>query len=264
MVHSLHNRTLWLIGATSGIGLPLAHYLAARGVNLLLSARKNERLEKLCASCREVGATAQSLSFDLLEQRACRRAVELALRYSGGIDIVIILAGLSQRATALETLPEVRRQIFMVNLEAPISITEQLLPYLRQRPESQLVIVGSLASYISTPWRSAYCAAKHAVRSYFETLSLELRGRPYVTVVTPGFIHTNISRHALKGDGKPYGQMDRNQLRGIPAQRCARKIAQVLIHRRPELFVGLQFKGWLILLIRALIPALYRRLIATQ
>ena len=260
----LRNRTLWLIGATSGIGVPLAHLLAARGVTLLLSARKSERLETLGRSCGEMGAATQALPFDLLDQRACHSAVTQALRYSGGIDIVIILAGLSQRATAEETLPEVRRQIFMVNLEGPITITEQLLPHLRQRPESQLVVVGSLAGYISAPGRSAYCAAKHALRAYYETLSLELQGRPYITIVTPGFIHTDISRHALRGDGKLYSKMDRNQLQGMSAQRCARKIARLLTHRRPEFFVGLQFKGWLILLIRTLIPSLYRKIMLKQ
>ena len=257
------DKRVWLIGATAGIGAPLARLLAVRKARVLLSARPSAALTALEVDCQAAGALAASLPFDLLDEAQCRASIVQAKRRWGGLDIVIIVAGISQRSLVSNTLPQVRAHILRVNLEAPIHLIEQLLPHLCATEESQLVVTGSLAGYVATPLRSAYCAAKHGLRAYCEALSFEVPV-PHVTLVTPGFIHTDISRHALTADGSPYQAMDANQLQGLSAERCARTILRGMAHKRSEIFVGLQLKGWLILIIRILCPPLYRRIMRTM
>ena len=252
--------SVWLIGATSGIGARVAYGLAARGARLLLSARGGARLAGVARQCSRNGGSVAVLPFDLTDREGCRTSVGRAIRQSRGLDAVIIASGLSQRAYAVDTVPEVRRRLFAVNVEAPIAIAELVVPHLRARAGSQLVVVGSLAGYVSTPLRSSYCAAKHALRAYFESLSFEVKGAPRIRIITPGFVRTDISRHALTGTGAPYARMDNNQRTGMDPERCARKIIRALSGGAAELFVGLRFRGALILAVRACCPPLYRAL----
>ena len=87
--------------------------------------------------------------------------------------------------------------------------------------------------------RSAYCASKHALYGFFETVAAEYyKDNIRVTIVCPGRVQTNISFYALEKDGKPHGKLDPGQAKGVTSQQAAKKIVRAFERKKPEVLVG--------------------------
>jgi short-subunit dehydrogenase len=187
-------------------------------------------------------------------------AVEAALAHGGRIEVMIHNAGISQRALAIDTDLEVDRRLLEVNFFGTVALTKALLPSMLEAGGGTLVVVTSLVGKIGTPLRSSYAASKHALHGFFDSLRAELWGQGIrVTLVCPGFIKTELPRHALTGDGSPQGTMDRAQLEGYPAERCAAKIVRAVERGREEVLIGGREKYAVYL--KRLLPGLFSRLI---
>jgi short-subunit dehydrogenase len=155
----------------------------------------------------------------------------------------------------------VEERLFSINYHAPQRIIKALAP--RLAPGGRLVVVGSLAAYVPTPLRSTYSAAKAAIGAYLESLSVELRTRGVmVTHVLPGFVRTDISRVALRGDGSSHGEMDANQAGGMSPEKCSRQILKSVARRRRRVFVALGVRGRVGLFLSRWFPGLLQRLLS--
>ena len=89
------------------------------------------------------------------------------------LDVLVNNAGIGQRAAAKDTLPEVERRIMEVDFFAPVALTKLVLPRMIQQQSGHLVVTSSVAGKHAVPHHSAYCAAKHALHGYFDTLRIE-------------------------------------------------------------------------------------------
>jgi short-subunit dehydrogenase len=253
------DKAVWITGASSGIGEAVARELDRRGARLVLSARRLERLETLR---QELGEPERHIvvPLDLASTAAMPAAVEAALAHGGRIEVMIHNAGISQRALAIDTDLEVDRRLLEVNFFGTVALTKALLPSMLEAGGGTLVVVTSLVGKIGTPLRSSYAASKHALHGFFDSLRAELWGQGIrVTLVCPGFIKTELPRHALTGDGSPQGTMDRAQLEGYPAERCAAKIVRAVERGREEVLIGGREKYAVYL--KRLLPGLFSRLI---
>jgi NAD(P)-dependent dehydrogenase (short-subunit alcohol dehydrogenase family) len=123
-------RTIWITGASSGIGAALAEAFAAEGAALVLSGRRQDALNALAA---RLGAETRVLPFEVTDRNALPGAVEAAWGWRDGIDLLVNNAGISQRSLALDTAPEVYDRILEVDLHAPIRLTQLLLPLMAAR-----------------------------------------------------------------------------------------------------------------------------------
>jgi short-subunit dehydrogenase len=239
----------------------LARLFAALGAQLVLSGRRRERLEDVCAQCGgEERCTV--LPLDLGDFGEARSAVENAARAFGGLDALVLAAGISQRAYALDTEDEVLARIMEVNFRTPAAIAHHAVSWLREREDPMIVAVSSIASTLLTPYRSGYAASKRALEGYFGVLRMELEREKIpirVVMVTPGFVRTEISQSAMAGDGSPHGQMDSGQQQGISAERCARKIVQGILAGKEEIRVGFGFRGRLGLFLKSVAPRVLQR-----
>lgn len=254
-------KTVWITGASSGIGAALAIELAERGARLVLSARNTERLEQTKGKCRNAGQIWLA-PFDQSRFGTHPTLVENVIAMSGGIDILVHNAGISQRALARDTRFEVDRRIIEVDLLGPISLTKAILPHFLERGAGHFVVVSSLVGKFESPMRSAYSAAKHGLHGFFDSLRAELHGAGIeVTILCPGFVHTQVSVNALTGDGTPLGQMDQATRKGLTATAFARKAVRAIEARRAEAYFGGR-EVWGVYLKRYF-PALFRRLIRT-
>jgi short-subunit dehydrogenase len=252
-------KVVWITGASSGIGEALAYELARQGAHLILSARREDRLAQVRANCHRSDSH-RVLAFDVADADALSRATASALAEAGAIDFAVLNAGISQRSLARETSSEVDRRLLEVNFFAPVALAKALLPSMLERRSGHLVVVSSLVGKFGTPLRSAYAASKHALHGFFDSLRAETwRDGIDVTLVCPGFIRTELPVHALLGDGKPQGKMDRAQLEGYPADACARKIVRAIQRRRAEVLIG--GKEVLAVYLSRYLPSLFRRLI---
>ena len=235
---SYEGKTVWITGASSGIGESLARELAKRDAKLVLTARRAARLEELRSKCPNPERV-HVLCADLLDESSWSRLADEAEAAAGPIDVLVNNAGVTQRATAQDThLADVRR-LMELNFFAPIALTNAVLPSMLTRRSGRIVVVSSVAGYVGTPQRSSYAASKHAVRGYFDSLRAELHDSGVgVTIVCPGYIRTEISTHAISSDGRVHGKEDAANASGMDPTECARVIADAIAKGRSEVYVG--------------------------
>ena len=216
-------RTVWITGASSGIGKAVAHACHQRGDRLILSARNQERLE---AVQQEIGSHDALLApFDLASPDGLDALVAQTWEKADGVDVVVHSGGISQRSRLIDTTPEVDRAMMEVNYFGTLAFTRALLPYMIAAGGGHFAVVTSLMGLFSAPMRSGYAGAKHAMHGWFEALRAEHHSDGIrVTMVSPGFVRTNISINALTADGSAQGTMDDATDNGISAEQCAAAI----------------------------------------
>lgn len=192
--------TAILTGASSGIGWALAKELAKDGYRVGLVARRADALEKLALEIRQSGGTAEFAAADVADRSATRAAIQALEARLGPVELLVANAGIGA-PTKLEPMnvPETE-QMFRVNMFGMIYAIEAVLPGMLDRGRGHLAGVSSLAAYKGFPGQAAYCASKAAVKSYLESLRLQLRGRGiHVTCICPGFVKTPMTEgHRFK------------------------------------------------------------------
>jgi short-subunit dehydrogenase len=229
-------KTVWITGASSGIGAALAKALAAAGANIVLSGRRQSALDEVA---RALPAAQLVLPFEATDYAALPGIVEQAWGWRGSIDILVNNAGISQRSLALDTEFDVYRQLMEVDFFAPLKLTQLVLPKMVARRSGHVVQIASVAGKLGAPLRTGYCAAKHALVGYSDALRAEVAQHGIgITVVTPGFVQTNIAANALDGHGRRYGPNDDPVNHGISADAAAATILAGMRRGRREIPVG--------------------------
>jgi len=233
------NKVVWITGASSGIGEALAYEFTREGAKTILSSNETEELERVRIKCEEMGGESSVLFLDMLDTQSLGMAVKTAIDRFGGIDILINNAGISHRSLVTDTDVEFDRKIMEIDFFSYIILTKNILPYMLERGGGQVAATSSLSGLFGFPLRSAYSAAKHAVKGYFETMGIELRDKNiYVTIAYPGRIRTNISYHALTSDGKAQGKMDKSLASGMPVEKCAKIYMNAIYKKKREVLIG--------------------------
>lgn len=244
----MNDQVWWVTGASSGIGAALAKALAARGARLILSGRNVAALEAVAADC---GTETLVLPFEATDYAALPQLAEQAWNWCGRIDGLVNNAGISQRSLAVDTDFAVYEQIVAVDLLAPIALTQQVLPRMIAAGGGRIVAISSVAGIAGVPLRSAYCAAKHGLIGYHDSVRAENEHLGLkVLVVAPGSVRTNVSRNALNADGSVRGTSDKAIDNGLPPEEAARQILTALDEGKREIVVA---EG-----MEAAIPALRR------
>jgi short-subunit dehydrogenase len=228
-------QAVWITGASSGIGAAMARFLGAQGARLILSGRNEAALNDLAAQCQE----ALVLPFEATDYAAAARAADLAWQHSGGIDMLVNNAGISQRSLAVDTAFEVYDRIVAVDLLAPIALTQALLPRMAARGSGRIVMVSSIAGKVGSPMRTAYSAAKFGLFGYADALRAEVAGLGLkVHVIAPGSIRTNVSRNALAADGSARGVSDKAIENGLDPDIAAQIMLDAIANDEREIIMG--------------------------
>jgi len=249
-------KVVWITGASSGIGEALAKRFAAVGARLVLSARRQQELERVAALC----SGAASISIVPLDLSHPESMVHAA-RKVGMVDVMVHNAGISQRAYAADALYEVDEQIMRTNYLGPVALTKAILPSMRARKQGHFIVVSSVLGKIGLPGRSAYCASKHALHGFFDTVRAELwKDNIQVTLVLPGWVRTNISVNALTAAGAPQRKMDSGTATGFPPEQCAARIVAMAEKGRPEVNV-VRAPELAALYLSRFAPGLFRRVL---
>jgi short-subunit dehydrogenase len=237
---SLQGKVVWITGASRGIGAALAEEFARKGARLVLSAPAGEvagleQTRQRCAS----PPRHHLIPFDLTRPEEIAAAHHGALELAGRIDILVNNAGMTHRSRLLDTSLDVDRRIMEVNYFGPVALTKLVVPEMIRRGGGQVVAIASVLGLIATPQRSAYIAAKHAVNGFFEALRTETAEQGIdVTLVFPGFVNTEISAHALTGDGGTHGRQDPGQASAMSPEALARRVVAGVSAREPRLLIA--------------------------
>lgn len=240
MKKRFENKIVWITGASSGIGEATAYRMAMEGATLILTALEADLLEKVANRCMELGAAkATPLPFDLSKTSDLQDLAEKAWQCHGRVDVLYNNAGISQRATTVETEMNVIRKVMEVNYFAPVILTKAVLPRMIAQGGGQLVATTSIAGRFGFPLRCAYSSSKHALYGFFETVQAEYHDQNIrVTLICPGRVQTRISFYALEKDGSLHGKLDAGQAKGITADKAARIIVNAIARRKREVLVG--------------------------
>ncbi len=231
----MQKKVVVITGASSGIGKALAERYAAAGWNLVLGARREDRLQQLRQQLSETGVLA--VKTDVSRESDCRHLIEQAAEKYGRIDVLINNAGISMRALFNETGLDVMHRVMDVNYWGTVNCTKYALPWLL-KSKGSLVGVISVGGYIGLPGRAGYSASKFAVRGFLETVRVEnLKTGLHVLIAAPGFTASEIRKSALTGNGQPQGDTPRNENKMMSAEACALHIFNAIEKRKRQLIL---------------------------
>ena len=253
-------RSIVITGAATGIGAALARRFARAGDRVALldvdAARAGERARELAQD----GATALALECDVTSPESCRKAMAEVIARWDGIDVLVNNAGITQLGRVRDTQAAVIRRVLEVNLMGAVHCPQAALPSLLER-RGQVVAISSVAGFAPLLGRSGYCASKHALHGFFDTLRCELAPRGVdVLLVCPGFTATGIERSALGTDGAP-AVHPQSRVGGVASAEDVAAAVVAAARRRRRLLV-LSRVGRLSRALTRLSPALYERLMA--
>lgn len=229
-------RKVLITGGGSGIGEAMAYQYAMKGADVILTGRRLEPLEAVQKKCIALGVKAWCKTVDMEKPETIDELVSWIHDEGHLLDFLFLNAGISQRALTLETDISVDRRLMEVNYFGGIYLVKALKDMFLERGV-HIAVVSSVSGVFGFPVRSAYCASKHAIHGFYETIALEY---PQIktTIIIPGRIHTDVSKNALDGNGKPTGIMDPGQANGYDVNKCAKVAIKAIARGKHEKVIG--------------------------
>jgi dehydrogenase/reductase SDR family protein 7B len=238
MQNDFNGKVVWITGASSGIGEALAYALSGRGAKLILSSRRADELERVRLACAHPDAV-RVIPLDLLDHALFGAKTAEAIAAFDRIDLLVHNGGIAQHGLVMETPMDVQRKVMEVDYFSYVALTQAVLPHFVERNSGRFIVMSSVMGKIGTPMRSAYAAAKHALHGYFDCLRSEVAPLGIgVTLLTPGYIRTNIALYAVTKDGSPLGKSSENIEKGLAADRAARQILRAVGKGKYEAYIG--------------------------
>lgn len=257
---SSSSRRVWITGASSGIGRAMALAYARRGDRVVISSRRRAELEAV----RQASGRPETIEIVTLDQAdldGAASSAREAFAVFGGLDVIVLNGGISQRSLAIDTSVDVDQRLMTVNYLANVAMIKAVLPQLVAQADTRIAVVSSLVGRIASPYRTGYAGSKHALHGFFDSLRAELPTHVSITMLCPGFVRTDVSVNALTGDGSALGQLDHAQANGLdPGVFASRAIAAIEARRREVYIAGTE--GWAIPLQR-FFPGIFARMIRT-
>ncbi|AHD02086.1 SDR family NAD(P)-dependent oxidoreductase [Leisingera methylohalidivorans] len=185
-MNSLHGKTIWLIGASHGLGRETARQLDALGARVILSARSAEALEQLADELTQ----ARPAAVDVTDPQSVASAARLA----GPVDAVIYNAGAYEPLRTQNWDTDAALRMIDVNFNGALRVLGQVVPGFVKSGRGEITLIGSLAGYRGLPAAIGYGASKAALISLAETMRHDLKGTGVtVRIINPGFIKTRLT-----------------------------------------------------------------------
>jgi short-subunit dehydrogenase len=189
------NKTVFLTGASSGIGEGSAIALAKKGATLGLIARRKDLLIDLASRCEAAGAKTRIFACDVTDAEGLSAAAEDFRKGFGHIDTMIANAGIGGNDEATRAYdPDAVKKLIDINLLGAVNAVHGVVPHMLERGSGHLVAISSLAGFRGLPKSAAYSASKAAMTAFFESVRLDVKKRGIdVTIIQPGFIRTPLT-----------------------------------------------------------------------
>jgi short-subunit dehydrogenase len=251
-----HDQVIFITGASSGIGEALAEAFAEEGAQLVLAARRIDRLKNLSEEIEQKGQKALPVACDVTKDGDLENAAKTARENFRKIDVVVANAGfgVAGKFTRL-TLEDYRRQ-FETNVFGVLRTLYATLEDLK-KSKGVFVILGSVSGYVSAPEISPYSMSKFAVRALAEALQVELKPLGIsVVLISPGFVRSEIRQVNNQGAYRPEQKDGIPLWIQMPAEKAAQKILNAVARRKREAVIT--FHGKLTLFLQNYCPWLIR------
>lgn len=190
------SRSIFITGASSGIGEAIAAEFARRGYDVAIAARRLDRLEALAGRLRAEGkGRVLVVPLDVTDFEGIGRALQLAATEFGRLDTVVVNAGVGYSVPIGKGKFDLVKKTIDTDLTGAVATVEQALPILRAQGGGQVVAITSIAGVRGMPFMGAYSAAKAGLHRYVQSLRAEVAHEPIsVTELAPGYIDTDLNR----------------------------------------------------------------------
>ena len=232
------NKVCWVTGASSGIGAALAVALNKAGAYLILSSRSADKLNEVKQAC-DCPDKIEIMVCDMEKTESLNAMSITAWKIFNHIDYIFLNAGIAVRDLVINTEFEMVKKVMNVNFFSNTIITKALLPLMKERGSGRFVVTSSICGKVGVPKLSAYAASKHALHGFYDSLRVECEGYGVgITIVTAGFVRTDITRNALLGDGTAYSRMQESVAHGIAPDNCAKQIIHAVAVGKREILIG--------------------------
>ncbi|XP_027091175.2 11-beta-hydroxysteroid dehydrogenase-like 5 [Coffea eugenioides] len=224
----MDNKVVVITGASSGIGEQIAYEYAKRGANLVLVARRDNRLHGIADNAQRLGSRhVLIMAADVVKEEDCRRFINETINYFGCVDHLVNTASLGhtfffEEATDASVFPI----LLDINFWGNVYPTYVALPYLRQT-NGRIVVNASIENWLPLPRMSLYSAAKAALINFYETLRFEVKDEVGITIATHGWIGTEMTRGRFmveEGAEMQWKEEREVQVTGGPAEDFAKLI----------------------------------------
>ncbi|MFC3831848.1 MULTISPECIES: SDR family oxidoreductase [Deinococcus] len=181
-------------GASAGIGAAVARSLAAEGASLVLTARRQERLEALASELQGGGTQVWVVPGDAREEETAQRAVETATRSGGRLDILVNNAGTGNYKNLVDTSAAEYDDMMDTNMRSTFVFTRHAVPVMQAQGSGTLLMISSMAGLYGFAGEAVYCATKFAQVGFAQALDRELRPQGIkVGVICPGGVKTEFA-----------------------------------------------------------------------
>jgi short-subunit dehydrogenase len=204
MKTSIHQKTIVVTGASSGVGKAIALELAAAGATLVLAARREAALQETAQACLKAGGKVLIVPTNMQDVEEIRVLAEKAYQFGGAIDVWINNAGVLAAGPIEEVPTDVSEAVIKTNLLGYLHSAHVIIPYFKKQTHGILINNISVGGWFPTPYATAYTASKFGLRGFSEALKGELIGWKDIHIcdLYPGFLDTPGMQHAANYTGK--------------------------------------------------------------
>lgn len=237
---SLANKRVLLTGASSGIGWYLASELVRAGAYVVVTSRREDRLQKLRQSFGNPRRRLIAVPGDIADAGHREKLVDTAVRELGGIDLVFNNAGVGAIGAFEDASQDRLRRIFEVDFFGVTELTRLALPHLHRGVNPAICIVSSVLAHRGVPGKSEYCAAKFALRGWTESLRVELKSSGIdVVTISPSTTSSEFFDSLLDSDPQDKSPIEQTVRFGIQsAEKVAHSILGAVRKGRRELILS--------------------------
>lgn len=230
-----------ITGAGGGIGSQISIAFAKKGVNLTLVDVRKESISQLVQECKSKGVMAAGIAADITKEQGIGDVIRMTEKELGGIDILINGAGITVfKPIKSHTERDVLNTI-MLNIYAPIRLTQAVLPDMLEKGKGRIVNIGSIFGSLSFPFFGVYSASKYALRGFSEALRRELQGTGVgVTYIAPRATKTSQSKEFFEMAKRTSMNLDApEKVASIVVDSVEKEVSEVYIGGPERFFVFL-------------------------
>nr|WP_315394627.1 SDR family oxidoreductase [uncultured Duganella sp.] len=201
-MNAANSKVVLITGASSGIGEATARHLAARGMHVVLGARRVDRLEAMAAEINAGGGSASVFALDVSNLDSMQRFVDAAVERHGKVDVLINNAGVMPLSKLEALKVDEWNRMIDVNIRGVLHGIAATLPLMQKRRSGQIINLASIGAYTVSPTAAVYCATKFAVAAISEGLRQEVGGDIRVTVISPGVVESELAESISDPGGR--------------------------------------------------------------
>ena len=219
----LSGKTALITGASAGIGWASALALAGEGANLVVTARRQERLVELEAAVQKAGGKAVSLVGDATDEKTAQSAIDLAIKTFGSLDILINNVGVGNYKNLVDTSADEYDEMMDSNVRSTFLFTRYAAPVMIEQGSGTILMISSMAGVYGFGGEAVYCATKFAQVGFAQALDKELRPHGIkVGAICPGGVKTEfaLGKGRTEESVAESGMLDPEDVAGVVLMAC--------------------------------------------